>query len=246
MLNAPLSSSSLANSGYHFLYDPAGNIATQVETSGTGATMTTYSHNSLNPITGIGGSGGVKQVIVRGETNEPATVKVKPSIASVWKDARMREGNRFESDQDLATGANTLNIQAKNGSNNISNYTYSLNLAVATATVPSYGANGSMTSDGVRGYDWDSQSHLIKITWGAGSNKSTEYCYNALGQRSEQIEKTGTAETAHFFYLSKGSTSSAATPAAPPSPTSTTNTSHKASSAKPAASGQAITTTAII
>ena len=32
-----------------FLYDPAGNIASkQVETSGTGATMTTYSHNSLN------------------------------------------------------------------------------------------------------------------------------------------------------------------------------------------------------
>jgi len=31
--------------------------------------MTTYSHNNLNQITGIGGSGGVRQVIVRGETN---------------------------------------------------------------------------------------------------------------------------------------------------------------------------------
>ena len=79
----------------------AGNIASkEVETSATGATMPTYSHNNLNQITGIGGSGGVKQVIVRGQTNEPATVKVKPSITSVWKDARMLEGNRFESDQD--------------------------------------------------------------------------------------------------------------------------------------------------
>jgi len=52
----------------------------------------------------------VRQVIVRGETSEPATVKLKPSMASVWKDARMLGGNRFESDQEPATGADPLNI----------------------------------------------------------------------------------------------------------------------------------------
>jgi YD repeat-containing protein len=128
---------------------------------------------------------------VHGETSEPATVKVKPSIASVWKDARMLGGNRFESDQELATGANQLNIQAKDGSNNVSNYTYSLNLAAATAVSPTHDASGNMLSDGVRSYEWDSQSRLIKITRGAGSNKTTEYRYNALGQRSEQIDKSG-------------------------------------------------------
>jgi RHS repeat-associated protein len=40
---------------------------------------------------------------------------------------------------------------------------------------------------------------------GAGSNQFTEYRYNALGQRSEQIEKTGTTETAHYYQLYEGS-----------------------------------------
>jgi RHS repeat-associated protein len=192
--------------GYHYLYDPAGNIASkQVETSQAGASMTSYTHNSVNQLTGIGGSVGVKQVVVRGQTNEPATVKVKSSVASIWKDARLLEGNRFESDQDLAVGSNQLNIRAKDGSGNTSNYTYSLSLAAATAAVPSYDADGNLLTDGIRTFEWDASSRLIKIAWGAGSDKSTEYRYNALSQRSEQIEKTGTVETAHYYYLYEGS-----------------------------------------
>ena len=205
LVNQPLAGSTVANTGYHYTYDPAGNIASkQVEASGTGATMTTYAHNNLNQLTAIGGSAGAKQVIVRGDTDEPATVKVKPSIATEWKDARMLEGNRFEASLDLATGSNQLNIQAKDGSNNVSNYTYGLNLAASTAAVPNYDADGNMLTDGVRSYAWDSRSRLTKITWGGGSGKTTEYRYNALGQRSEQIEKIGTAETGHFYYLYEG------------------------------------------
>ncbi len=217
----PLAVPPVSGSANHYLYDLAGNIASkQVETSATGATMTTYSHNNLNQITGIGGSGGVKQVIVRGQTNEPATVKVKPivpGIATAWKDARMLEGNRFESDQDLATGANQLNIEAKDGSNNVSNYTYNLTLAAPTSpnptydangillpTIPTYDADGNLLSDGVRSYEWDRLSRLVKITWGDSPVKSTEYRYNALGQRSEQIEKSGTTETARYYYLYEG------------------------------------------
>jgi RHS repeat-associated protein len=129
---------------------------------------------------------------------------VKPSITTVWKDARMLEGNRFESDQDLATGANQLNIEAKDGSNNVSNYTYNLTLAAATAATPSYDADGNLLSDGVRSYEWDRMSRLVKITWGGSPVKSTEYRYNALGQRSEQIEKINTTETARFYFLYGG------------------------------------------
>jgi RHS repeat-associated protein len=206
LVSQPLSGSSGVGTGYHYLYDPAGNIASkQVETSQAGASMTSYTHNSVNQLTGIGGSVGVKQVVVRGQTNEPATVKVKSSVASIWKDARLLEGNRFESDQDLAVGSNQLNIRAKDGSGNTSNYTYSLSLAAATAAVPSYDADGNLLTDGIRTFEWDASSRLIKIAWGAGSNKTTEYRYNALSQRSEQIEKTGTVETAHYYYLYEGS-----------------------------------------
>jgi RHS repeat-associated protein len=127
------------------------------------------------------------------------------STLSIWKDARLLEGNRFESDQDLAVGSNQLNIRAKDGSGNTSNYTYSLSLDAATAAVPSYDADGNLLTDGIRTFEWDASSRLIKIAWGAGSNKTTEYRYNALSQRSEQIEKTGTVETAHYYYLYEGS-----------------------------------------
>ncbi len=200
-----LTGSSVANTGYHYTYDPAGNIASkQVETTGTSATMTTFTHNTLNQITDLGGTAGVKPVIVRGNTNEPATVKVKPGIATASKDARMLAGNRFEANLDLTTGQNLLNIQAKDGSNNVSNYTYGLTLAATTAASPTYDADGNMTRDGVRSYDWDYLSRLYKIHWGAGSGKTTEYRYNALGQRSEEIEKTDTTETAHFYYVYEG------------------------------------------
>ncbi|MEO5912603.1 MAG: RHS repeat-associated core domain-containing protein [Luteolibacter sp.] len=208
LINQPLAGSSVANTGYHYAYDAAGNIASkQVETSGTGADMTTYTHNNLNQIDGIGGSAGVKTVVVRGNTDEPATVKLKPSIATEWRDARMLEGNRFEASLDLVTGPNQLNIQAKDGSNNVSSYTYGLNLASATAVAAGtdfYDDEGNMLTGGVRSYEWDRQSRLVKIIWGAGSNKTTEYRYNALGQRDEQIEKTGTAESGHYYYLYEG------------------------------------------
>ncbi len=166
--------------------------------------MTSYSHNTLNQLTAIGGSGGVKTLIVRGNTDQPAAVKVKPGTSSTWKNAKMLSGNRFESDIDLATGPNEIDIQAKDGSNNTSNYSYALNLAAASAATPSHDADGNLLGDGVRSYEWDSQSRLTKVTWGAGSNKTTQYKYNPLGQRSERIEKTGTTETSHYYYLYEG------------------------------------------
>ncbi len=193
------------STGYHYLYDPAGNIASkQEETSATGATMTTYTHNNLNQLTATGGSSGTKTVVVRGSTNESATVKVMPSTASVWKNARMLEGNRFEADVRLVTGANQINIQAKDGSDNVSDYTYALTLAAASAASPTYDADGNMTSDGVRTFDWDMQSRLVRIVWGGSPVKSTEYQYNALGQRSVQIEKSDGDETARYYYLYEG------------------------------------------
>ncbi len=205
LINQPVSGSSSGTSGFHYTYDPAGNIASkQVETSASDTTISTYNHNTLNQISSSGGTDGVKPITVRGSTNESATVKLKPNLANHWKDARMLSGNRFEAEIGLTTGSNQIHIQAKDGSNNVSNYTYTLNLTASPAASPTYDADGNMTSDGVRSYEWDIQSRLMKITWDAGSNNTTEYRYNALGQRSEQIEKTGTTETAHYYYLYDG------------------------------------------
>jgi len=205
VINKPLAGSSVEILGHHFTYDKAGNMGSrQVETSASGSNMTTYSHNRMNQITGIGGIGGTETVRLRGETNEPATVKVKPASSGTWKDSRMLSENRFEADLGLSTGANQINVQAKDGSNNIANYTYGLNLAAAPSASPTFDADGNMLTDGIRSYEWDSQSRLVKVSWGSGSNQSTEFLYNSLGQRSEQIEKTGTAETSHHYLVYDG------------------------------------------
>ena len=69
---------------------------------------------------------------------------------------------------------------------------------------PTFDADGNLLSDGTRSYERDLQNRLVKITWGAGSNKSTEFRYNALGQRSQRVEKTGTTDNAHRYYLYDG------------------------------------------
>lgn len=206
LIHTPLAGSSVAASAHHYVYDAAGNIASkQVETPGADSTMVPYTHNALNQTTAIGGSGGARPMTVRGTTSEPAKVTATTSAAGApTKNARMLAGNRFEADLDLATGANQIHLQAKDGSGNQANYSYALSLAAAPAAVPTHDADGNMTSDGVRAYAWDSQSRLTKITWGGSPVKSTEYRYNALGQRSEQIEKSGTTETAHYYYLYEG------------------------------------------
>ena len=118
VIHTPLAGSSVVESAQHYVYDAAGNIASkQVETPVAASTMVPYTSNSLNQITKIGGSTGTRLVTVRGTTSEPAKVKAKTSIASERKNARLLEGNRCEADLDLANGANTLQLQAKDGSN---------------------------------------------------------------------------------------------------------------------------------
>ena len=205
VINKALPGSSVETLGHHYTYDKAGNLGSkQLETSASGSNMTTYTHNPMNQITGIGGAGGTLVVRLRGQTNEPATVKAKPASSAIWKDARLLSENRFEADLGLATGSNQINIQAKDGSNNVSNYTYGLNLAAAPSASLSYDADGNILTDGIRSYVWDSQSRLVKVSWGPGSNKSTEFLYNSLGQRSEQIEKTDSTETAHYYLAYDG------------------------------------------
>ena len=204
VIHTPLAGSSVIESAQHYTYDAAGNIASrQVETPGATSIMVPYSHNSQNQLTSIGGSSGLRSMTVRGTTSESAQVKAKATPAgSAWKNARMLDGNRFEAELDLATGPNTLDLQAKDGSNNTSSYTYSLNLASTTSTAPIHDADGNMTSDGTgRTFQWDSQSRLTNITWAAG--KSSAFKYNALGHRSSRIDTDGAIVT-HYHSLYEG------------------------------------------
>jgi hypothetical protein len=51
----------------------------------------------------------------------------------------------------------------------------------AAAAAPIYEADGNMLGDGNRSYEWDTQSRLMKIIWGAGSDKTTVNGVIAIG-----------------------------------------------------------------
>lgn len=205
VVNSPLPGSSVLESANHYVYDAAGNIASkQLETPGANSVMTPYSHDSSNRITAIGGGVSAKPMTVRGTTSEPAKVKAKTTASgSTWKNARMLDGNRFEADLDLSSGSNSIQLEARDASNNISSYTFSLGVtAVPSATPITYDAAGNLLSDGTYTYEWDSQSRLRKIN-SNGFYKVTEFKYNALGQRSEIIETINNLAT-HYYYLYDG------------------------------------------
>lgn len=196
---AEKSLSGIPKGGWDYKYDSAGNISSiQTETPGNPVSLTSHTHNSLNQITGIVG-GGVSTI--RGTLSEPGTASVG-HVGQGDKPARMLADNRFEADVPLQPGINSLAITALDTSGNRSNYRFSINVAAQPARAFQYDNAGNLLSDCIRNYEWDMQSRLKKIHWDA--TKTTEFRYNALGQRSERIERTGTTETAHFYYLYDG------------------------------------------
>lgn len=183
--------------GWDYGFDPAGNITSVQASSGSSnpSALTKRSHNSLNQLTTLGGGG---TTLVRGTLSEPGQVSVGLAGGG-QKAARMIEGNRFETELPLQTGANSLNITAVDGSNNRSNYSYAVQVAPQQAQAFTYDAEGNLTSDGTRSYEWDSLSRLTKITWAIG--KTTQFKYNALGQRSDRIDTDGSSVTNHYYLF---------------------------------------------
>jgi RHS repeat-associated protein len=197
---AERSLSNVLEAGWDYGYDLAGNMSSvqTVTAPGQPALATRRGHNALNQIDSWGGSG---KTIVRGSIDEPGQVAVGAGGGGM-KPARMLEGNRFEAELSLPEGNQTLRVTAADASGNTSNYAYNIQVAHAGARVFSHDSNGNLQTDGIRSYEWDSQSRLKKVTWDA--TRTTEFKYNALGQRCERIDKTGATVTAHHYFLIDG------------------------------------------
>ncbi len=182
---------------WDYVYDAAGNLAT-TQTSASPANpaaITNRSHNSLNQIDTLGGG---SLTTIRGTLDEPGRVSVGIQ-GSGDRPARMLENNRFEAEVPLQQGSNALSITALDGNSNRSDYVFNVNVATRAAQSFTYDTNGNLLSDGVRSYEWDSLSRLKKVIWTTG--KTTEFKYNALGQRCERIETDGSSVTRHYYLI---------------------------------------------
>jgi RHS repeat-associated protein len=136
-------------------------------------------HNALNQLLGMSGG---ETIIVKGQTDEPATVTVQ------GKRARLGDDNRFEAEIPVTTGANTLTIQATDASGNTRTSNYSATVSDVPERTFTYDADGNMLQEKLGGtvikeYTWDVRNRLKSIA--IDSNAYT-FIYDAAGRRVKE------------------------------------------------------------
>jgi RHS repeat-associated protein len=160
---------------YAYGYDPAGNRTfEQIDNQVTAATHDI--HNRLLAHT----QGG--PMLFRGSLNEPATVMIQGSPATV------DSSNAFRGAPTLSGGTNTISITATDPSGNQATRQYNVG-GTGGARAFTYDANGNLTSDGARNFEWDARNRLTKLTEGS---TSITYSYDGYSRRTAAVTKSGT------------------------------------------------------
>ncbi len=164
---------------YYYAYDSAGNrLAEQIDDAVTGA-----SYNNMNQLVSQQAGGAL---VFKGSVSEPANVTVGGRPATVTAD------NRFEGQAVVPGGTGQVAVTATDPSGNVRTSTYQVSQG-ATSKSFTYDANGNMTSDGTRTYEWDAENRLVAVKEGAST--IANYTYNARGLR---VAKTTGGITASY------------------------------------------------
>ena len=151
---------------YAYGYDPAGNrLYEQIDTD-----VTAWTYTNLNRLQAQAG-GGVLQI--RGTVNEPATVTVQGVPAAV------SSAQAFQGGLPVVPGTNVFTVAATDGSGNVATAQYEVDVTNAPKTF-TYDANGNLTSDGTRTFEWDALNQMVAMTEGTGR---TELRYDGLRRR---------------------------------------------------------------
>jgi len=159
---------------YTYGYDPAGNRTTeQIDDQVTGAT-----YDMLNRLVSQQPAGAM---VVEGTVSEPASLTVQGKPVFVAADGR------FSTTTPFLDGTNTLTLTATDASGNATSNQYEVDSTGAGRTF-TYDANGNLTSDGTRGFEWDAKNQLVGISYGS---YRSEFTYDGLQQRVRIIEAEG-------------------------------------------------------
>jgi len=169
---------------YAYGYDPAGNrLYEQIDTD-----VTAWTYTNLNRLQAQAG-GGVLQL--RGSVNEPATVTVQGVPAAV------SSANQFQGGLPVVPGTNVFTVTATDGSGNVATAQYEVDVTSAPKTF-TYDANGNLTSDGTRTFEWNALNQLAAINLGT---ERSEFEYDGLQRRVRQEEKENGVTTADTRVL---------------------------------------------
>jgi RHS repeat-associated protein len=178
------------NEQFGYAYDTAGNLNFRTNN----ALVQTFNVNSLNELTTNTRSG---TLTVAGTTTGPATnVTVNTSNAVLYSDSTFASAN-----QSLANGNNTFTAIAKDNYGRQDSSSVTVNLPATN--VYTYDLNGNLTSDGTRGFDYDDESQLIRVT--VTNAWKSEFVYDARMRRRIRREYKWTStwvqtNEVHYVY----------------------------------------------
>ncbi|MCU0250856.1 MAG: hypothetical protein MUE61_11635, partial [Vicinamibacterales bacterium] len=174
-------------------YDPAGNRVFEQRDDD----VTAWSHDALNRLVAQAG-GGVLQVV--GTVNEPAAFDVAQAVPSasrgttvtiqgqaatfdvaqvapsLGRGATVSAANQFTGGLPVVPGTNVFTIRATDPSGNAATATYEVDVTDAPKTF-TYDANGNLTGDGTRSFEWDARNQLAAVTVGT---LRSEFVYDGL------------------------------------------------------------------
>lgn len=156
---------------FAYAYDPAGNRTT--EQIDDAVTVTT--HDVLNRLQ-TQSAGGL--LTFAGTLNEPALVTVdgRPAVVDPT--------NAFRGAAVVSSGTSTTTVVARDFSGNQTSQQYQAS-QTATGKTFTYDANGNMTSDGTRTFEWDARNQLMTVIAG---NHVTRFSYDGFYRRTRTLE----------------------------------------------------------
>jgi len=157
---------------YEYAYDPAGNrTAEQTDDLVMGATYNTVDELVTQQPVGA--------MVFAGSINEAANVTVAGTKAVVTPE------NHFRASVPVTADTNTIRIDAQDGSGNSTTQQYQLTNSGTSRTL-SYDANGNLTNDGTRTFEWDARNQIVAVTV---ETHRSEFTYDGLQRRVREIEK---------------------------------------------------------
>ncbi len=166
---------------FRYGYDPAGNRTTdQIDDS-----VVASSYDSFNRLTNQVPGGALR---FAGTLSEPATVTIQGKAATV--DA----ANVFRGTAATSSGTNTVTLVARDFSGNQTTKQYQVDVSGSSKTL-TYDANGNLTGDGTRTFEWDAQNRLTRVL--SGGNEVARFVYDGLDRR---VQKMVGSTTTTFIY----------------------------------------------
>jgi RHS repeat-associated protein len=163
-----------ANEQISYVYDAAGNLQSRTND----VTIQTFVSNSRNELTNVTRNSAFTMAGSIGPT--PTAVRVNGNLGTHYFDGTFSKG-----DLTLADGTNTFTVVAEDVNNN--RYTTNVITTFLPASVNfTHDANGNLTSDGLRAFEYDDENQLTRIT--VTNNGRSEFAYDGLRRRRLRTE----------------------------------------------------------